>query len=100
MFDVIKKGEGADESAETKYFATKEELQNFIKEMHKSNYLWNVSLLNSDKLGFKDVETNKTKLTEKEYQWATELLTETYNNGEADVAYYTEVEMQKIFGEK
>lgn len=98
MFDVIKKGEGADESAETKYFATKEELQNFIKEMHKSNYLWNVSLRNSDKLGFKDVETNTTKLTEKEYQWATELLTETYTDGEADVAYYTDVEMQNIFG--
>ena len=97
MFDVIKKGEGAEEGAENKYFASKQELENFIKEMHKSDYLWNVSLINSQKLGFKD-NTGKTKLSATEYAWATELVSESYTSGETTKPYYTEAEMRNIFG--
>lgn len=97
MFDVIKKGEGAEEGAENKYFASKQELENFIKEMHKSDYLWNVSLINSQKLGFKD-NMSKTKLSATEYAWATELVGVSYTSGETTKPYYTEAEMQNIFG--
>lgn len=97
LFNVIKKGESAESSAETKYFATKEDLQNFIQEMHKSDYLWQMSLKNSATLGFKDSAGN-TNLTATEYAWASELVDASYGEGENSKTYYTQTEMQQLFG--
>lgn len=97
LFNVIKNGEGAKSGAETKFFAFKEDLQNFIIKMKSSEYLWQMSLLNSNSLGFKDASGN-TNLTATEYAWASELVDATYGEGENNKAYYTQDEMQQLFG--
>lgn len=97
LFNVIKNSEEAESGAETKFFATKEELQNFIIKMKSSEYLWQMSLLNSNSLGFKDSEGN-TNLTAIEYAWASKLVGASYGEGENSKTYYTETEMQKLFG--
>lgn len=97
LFNVIKNGEGAESGAETKFFASKEDLQNFIIKMKSSEYLWQMSLLNSNSLGFKDASGN-TNLTATEYAWASELVGVTYGEGENNKAYYTQAEMQQLFG--
>lgn len=97
LFNVIKKGESAESSAETKYFESKIDLQNFIQEMHKSDYLWQMSLKNSATLGFKD-ESGKTTLTATEYAWAEALVNEKYGEEENQKSYYTQAEMENLFG--
>lgn len=97
LFNVIKNGEGAESGAGTKFFASKEDLQNFIIKMKSSEYLWQMSLLNSNSLGFKDASGN-TNLTATEYAWASELVGVTYGEGENNKAYYTQAEMQQLFG--
>lgn len=97
LFNVIKKGESAKSSAETKYFESKTDLQNFIQEMHKSDYLWQMSLKNSATLGFKD-ESGNTTLTATEYAWAEELINEKYGEEENQKSYYTQAEMEQLFG--
>lgn len=102
VFKVIQNGESAESTAETKYFATKADLEAFIVNLHSSDYVWSMALLNSETLGFKtnvsetETPSYKTNLTATEYAWALELVDVEYQEG---VVYYTAEEMVKLFGE-
>ena len=92
LADVVQTGvknENVDEPT-YRFFESKEELKSFILNLQKSPYVYSVSLSSSSTLGFKD-DMNNTKLTDVEYGYLQELISEDSNT-------FKRSEMEKLFG--
>ena len=92
LVDVVQVGVKNEDEAEPEYkfFASKEEMRDFILKLQASPYVYAVSLSSSSTLGFKD-DLNNTKLTEAEYGYLEELINE-------DPITYKQKDMDKLFG--
>ncbi len=90
LSNVVQSGNVNAEATENRFFMSKEEMKNFILDLQKSPYVYQITLSQSQTLGFKD-EIGNTKLTDTEYGYLEELM-------EEDSEAFKEREMVNIFG--
>ena len=94
LADVVQTGisNSANTDAEYIFFASKEEMREFILSLQSSPYVYGVALSSGSTLGFTDM-VGYTKLTDTEYSYLEELI-------EEDPVTFNEVKMKTIFGVK
>ena len=94
LADVVQTGisNSANTDAEYIFFASKEEMREFILSLQSSPYVYEVALSSGSTLGFTDM-VGYTKLTDTEYSYLEELI-------EEDPVTFNEVKMKTIFGVK
>lgn len=92
LVDVVQSGNENVEAQENKFFESKEEMRDFILDLKKSPYVYQIAMSQSETLGFKD-SLGYTKLTDTEYGYLLELIAE-------DESTFSHTEMSKLFGVK
>lgn len=92
LAEVVQTGanNSSNDEAEYNFFASKEEMREFILSLQSSPYVYAVALSSSSTLGFTDM-VGYTKLTDTEYAYLEELI-------EEDPVTFNEVKMKTIFG--
>lgn len=90
LSEVVQTGIDQGDSAEYKFFKSKAEMKEFILSLQSSPYMYSVTLASSTTLGFTD-ELGYTKLTDNEYGYLEELISE-------DPERFNESEMKTLFG--